>query len=51
MSKFIIYNRVTQEYWNNQIGWVDRQGATIFSKEEAMSYNSLPMYGQWVKIS
>lgn len=44
---YYIQNR-DGDYWNNHIGWVDKDSATIFTKDEMASL-SLPMGGKWVK--
>lgn len=36
-------------YWSNDIGWVSKGSADIFTEEERNSLN-LPIEGKWVKV-
>lgn len=36
-------------YWSNKFGWVDKESATIFTKEERSAVN-LPIAGTWEQI-
>lgn len=33
-------------YWNNEIGWVTKESATRFTKDDIINLN-LPIGGQW----
>jgi hypothetical protein len=44
---YIIFNRINNLFWSNDIGWVDKTSATEFTKEET-EYLNLPLDGQWV---
>jgi hypothetical protein len=47
--KYIITNEFDGElFWSNDDGWVDRENATLFSKNEKFVLN-LPMQGMWVE--
>lgn len=37
-------------YWSNRNGWVDKENATIFTKEERSAVR-LPIAGTWEQIS
>lgn len=37
-------------YWSNRLGWVDKESATIFTKEERSAVR-LPIAGTWEQIS
>lgn len=36
-----------QLYWNNQMGWVDRELADVFTEDETFRLD-LPLDGAWV---
>lgn len=36
-------------YWNNNMGWVDREDASIFTQDERNNFD-LPMYGYWERL-
>lgn len=49
MTKFIIYNKSNKLYWNNKMGWVNRESATKFTKKETQKYIYLPLNSKWIK--
>jgi hypothetical protein len=48
MNKYIIYNKLTRLYWNNENGWGDKESATRFSKDETKKFKYLPLNGKWI---
>ena len=54
MSKYVIYsvtNKNPEEpivFWNNDIGWVNLDDATIFTEQEKKNYNP-PIFGNWIE--
>ena len=49
---WIISNTVSDDptFWSNELGWVDRAGATEFTRQEKLTLN-LPIDGIWVESS
>lgn len=51
MNNYIIKSRKRGLYWNNNIGWVNKQMATRFSKEETKKFLYLPVEARgWEKL-
>jgi hypothetical protein len=49
-KSFAIKNQETGEYWNNKIGWVDRNSATLFTEEDKDTFLYIPLDGEWEKV-
>jgi hypothetical protein len=46
---WLIRNKNDDSFWNNNDGWTDYCGGTIFSQEERNSFN-LPIEGEWEQL-
>jgi|TARA_Y100000310_G_scaffold130922_1_gene130065 hypothetical protein len=46
---WLIRNKNDDSFWNNNDGWTDYSGGTIFSQEERNSFN-LPIEGEWEQL-
>ena len=46
---WLIRNKNDDSFWNNNDGWTDYFGGTIFSQEERNSFN-LPIEGEWEQL-
>ena len=46
---WLIRNKNDDSFWNNDTGWTDYSGGTIFSQYERDSFN-LPIDGDWAQL-
>jgi hypothetical protein len=43
---WVIYDKTTDLYWSNDLGWITDDNVTIFGDDEH-NYVNLPMGGEW----
>lgn len=43
---FVIKDKDSDLYWNNSLGWCDKESATTFTHDEHNQFN-LPIGGEW----
>ena len=49
-AKWLIYNKHEKLWWSNELGWVDRKSATVFSTEQKNMISYLPgIESTWVR--
>jgi hypothetical protein len=49
-TEWVVKHETDDLYWNNDLGYVDRASATVFTNDERLMYH-LPLEGTWTEAN
>jgi hypothetical protein len=49
-TEWVIKHETDDLYWSNDLGYVDRASATVFTNDERLMFH-LPMEGTWTEAN